>query len=104
MRRTGSTRSTATPSWLPASHWSPCPGTPPVRRASSSRPPKRYLLAGDCIDLYENWAGDAEADHIPSGVFTDLVAYEQTMRRIEKLDCEVIPSHDALVVERRVFT
>ena len=64
----------------------------------------RYLIAGDCIDLYENWAGDAEADHIPSGVFTDLVAYEQTMRRIEKLDCEVIPSHDALVVERRVFT
>jgi N-acyl homoserine lactone hydrolase len=64
---------------------------------------RRHLIAGDCIDLYENWQGDAEADHIPSGFFTDIVAYEQSLHRIEKLDCEVIPSHDALVVDRRVF-
>lgn len=63
----------------------------------------RYLIAGDCVDLYENWEGDAEAVRIPSGFFTDLVAYEQSLRRIERLDCEVIPSHDPLVVERRVF-
>ncbi|MEX5710858.1 N-acyl homoserine lactonase family protein [Parafrankia sp. FMc6] len=63
----------------------------------------RYLLAGDCVDLYENWAGDAEADRIPSGFFTDLVAYEESVRRIERFGCEVIPSHDSLVVERRVF-
>ncbi len=64
---------------------------------------RRLLLAGDCVDLYENWAGDAEADHIASGLFTDIVAYEESMRRIAELDCEVIPSHDPLVVERRVF-
>ncbi len=64
---------------------------------------KRYLIAGDCVDLYENWAGDDEAEHIPSGLFTDIVAYEESMRRIEKLGCEVIPSHDPLVVERREF-
>ncbi|MFC9454378.1 N-acyl homoserine lactonase family protein [Streptomyces sp. NPDC056983] len=64
---------------------------------------KRYLLAGDCIDLYENWAGDAEAEHIPSGFFTDIVAYRDSFQRIEELDCEVVPSHDPLVVERRDF-
>ena len=64
---------------------------------------KRYLIAGDCVDLYENWAGDDEAEHIPSGLFTDIVAYEDSLRRIEKLGCEVIPSHDPLVVERREF-
>lgn len=64
---------------------------------------KRYLLAGDCIDLYENWAGDDEAEHIPSGFFTDIVAYEHSLKRIEELGCEVIPSHDPLVVQRREF-
>lgn len=63
----------------------------------------RYLLAGDCIDLYENWTGDAEAKHIPSGFFTDIVAYKDSLDLIEKLGCEVVPSHDPLVVERRVF-
>ncbi|MYW96222.1 N-acyl homoserine lactonase family protein [Amycolatopsis rubida] len=64
---------------------------------------QQYLLAGDCIDLYENWAGDDEADHIPSGFFTDLLAYQDSLLRIEKLGCEVVPSHDPLVVERREF-
>ncbi|BEL03735.1 N-acyl homoserine lactonase family protein [Actinoplanes sichuanensis] len=63
----------------------------------------RYLIAGDCVDLYENWSGDDEAEHIPSGFFTDIVAYQDSLQRIEKLDCEVIPSHDPLVLERRVF-
>ncbi|MGK2239689.1 MAG: N-acyl homoserine lactone hydrolase [Rhodococcus sp. (in: high G+C Gram-positive bacteria)] len=63
----------------------------------------RYLIAGDCIYLYDNWNGDAEADHIPVGLFTDLVAYDESLRKIEKLDCEVIPSHDFRVVERAIF-
>jgi N-acyl homoserine lactone hydrolase len=63
----------------------------------------RYLIAGDCVYLYENWNGDAEAEHIPAGLYTDLVAYERSLQRIEALDCEVIPSHDPLVLRRRVF-
>jgi N-acyl homoserine lactone hydrolase len=63
----------------------------------------RYLIAGDCVYLYENWNGDAEAEHIPVGLYTDPVAYERSLQRIEALDCEVIPSHDALVLRRRVL-
>jgi N-acyl homoserine lactone hydrolase len=64
---------------------------------------RRYLIAGDCVDTYENWAGDAAADHIPSGAFTNLIEYEASFRKIESLDCEVIPSHDAAVLRREYF-
>jgi N-acyl homoserine lactone hydrolase len=76
------------------------PGSQGVVVAAGTR---RYLLAGDCIDLYENWAGDERDEHIPSGFFTDIVAYADSIARIEKLGAEVIPSHDPLVVERREF-
>lgn len=64
---------------------------------------KRYLIAGDCTYLYENWEGDTEADHIPAGMYTDLISYEESFKKIEAFDCEVIPSHDPQVIERRVF-
>lgn len=65
-----------------------------------------HLLAGDCVDTYENWNGDANPDglrHIPSGSFTDLIAYMDSFRRIEELDCEVVPGHDEAVVKTGVF-
>jgi N-acyl homoserine lactone hydrolase len=63
----------------------------------------RYLIAGDCIPLYENWHGDANAAHIPDGLYYDLGVYAQTFRKIEDLDCEIIPSHDPAVVDRGIF-
>lgn len=63
----------------------------------------RFLLAGDCIDRYENWEGDATLDHIPVGSFTNLHAYMDSIALIEKLNCEVIPSHDPRVLARKVF-
>ena len=63
----------------------------------------RFLLAGDTIDTYENWEGNEHTDHIPSGVHTDLFQYFDSFRRIEELDCEVIPSHDGAVLERGPF-
>lgn len=63
----------------------------------------RYLIAGDCVPTYENWNGDEAAEHIPDGLYTDLAVYQESFKRIEQLDCEVIPSHDAAVLERGVF-
>jgi N-acyl homoserine lactone hydrolase len=31
------------------------------------------------------------------------MAYDDSLKRIEKFGCEVIPGHDPLVVERREF-
>lgn len=64
----------------------------------------RLLIAGDCVDTYENWEGDADADHIPSGQFTNLIEYDASFKKIEKLDCEVIPSHDGAVLQHGRFT
>lgn len=59
----------------------------------------RYLVAGDCIDAYRNWEGDDEARHIPNWSYTDLLAFDESFRRIDTLDCLVIPSHDPKVLQ-----
>jgi glyoxylase-like metal-dependent hydrolase (beta-lactamase superfamily II) len=64
---------------------------------------RKYLIAGDCVDTYENWDGDEAASHIPSGLYTNLHEYDASFTKIESLDCEVIPSHDAEVLERGTF-
>ncbi|MER5805434.1 N-acyl homoserine lactonase family protein [Streptomyces mirabilis] len=63
----------------------------------------RHLIAGDCVYLYDNWQGDDEADHIPPGYYTDLIAHQESLLKIESLACKVIPSHDARVVAQRTF-
>ena len=63
----------------------------------------RFLIAGDCIDTYENWTGDGKLAHIPSGSFTNLHHYWASFERIEQLGCEVVPSHDPAVLERGTF-
>jgi N-acyl homoserine lactone hydrolase len=60
----------------------------------------RFLIAGDCVNTYKNWLGDETAEHIPSGIFTNLIEYDQSFRKIESLGCEVIPSHDEAVLDR----
>lgn len=63
-----------------------------------------FLLAGDCIDRYENWEGDgATQAHLPSGSFINLIDYYDSFAAIEELGAEVIPGHDPRVLERRVF-
>lgn len=63
----------------------------------------RFLIAGHCVNTYGNWTGDGTFPHIPSAVFTNLVDYVDTFRRIEELNCEVIPSHDPKVLDVSVF-
>ncbi len=66
----------------------------------------RFLIASDCVPLYESWAGDETATHIPDGLYTDLVAYAESFKKIERLErlgYEVIPGHDPLVMDRGVF-
>jgi glyoxylase-like metal-dependent hydrolase (beta-lactamase superfamily II) len=62
-----------------------------------------YLLAGDCLDRYENWEGDALLKHLPGGSFTNLHDYMDSFDVIESLNCEVIPGHDPKVLEIGVF-
>jgi glyoxylase-like metal-dependent hydrolase (beta-lactamase superfamily II) len=63
----------------------------------------RYLIAGDNLDSYDNWTGDASTPHIPSGAFSNLIEYTETFGKIEALECEPIPSHDQRVLDTGIF-
>jgi N-acyl homoserine lactone hydrolase len=65
----------------------------------------RYLIAGDCLDSYDNWNTDGAdgVPHVPSWSFTDVIQFDESFRRIESLECEPIPSHDERVLATRVF-
>lgn len=62
-----------------------------------------HLLAGDLIDTYENWDGNATVPHIPSGVHTDLFQYFASFQKVEELGATIIPSHDGEVLSRGPF-
>lgn len=64
---------------------------------------KRYRWRVTASTSTRTGEGEAEAGHIPSGFFTGILAYDDSLKRIEKLGGEVIPSHDPLVVEHREF-
>jgi N-acyl homoserine lactone hydrolase len=52
-----------------------------------------YLVAGDFLNLYENWL-----ERCPSGGSTiDVDAWQRSYDMVEKLDVTVLPSHDPLV-------
>jgi glyoxylase-like metal-dependent hydrolase (beta-lactamase superfamily II) len=58
-----------------------------------------YLLAGDFLDLYENWT-----DRCPSGGSTiDVEAWQRSYDTVEELDVAVLPSHDPLVLRQAVY-
>ena len=63
----------------------------------------RYLIAGDNLDSYDNWAGDASTPHIPSGAFSNLIEYTESFNKMDALECEPIPSHDQRVLDTKVF-
>jgi N-acyl homoserine lactone hydrolase len=58
-----------------------------------------YLVAGDFLDLYENWT-----QRCPSGGSTiDVAAWQRSYDEVDKLDVTVLPSHDPLVGEQVVY-
>jgi N-acyl homoserine lactone hydrolase len=63
----------------------------------------RFLIAGDCVNLYRNWEGDGKLRHIVNGSLMNLREHLDSYAKIERLGAEVIPSHDPLVLERGVF-
>lgn len=82
----------------------PLPGhTPGSQGALVETASGRFLIAGDCLNSYDNWKGNATLDHIPSSSFTNLIDYTESFERIDSLKCDVIPSHDQRVLDQAVF-
>ena len=54
--------------------------------------------------LEYSWIGFADRlAHIPSGSFTNLLDYMESFAKMDRLDAEVIPSHDPAVLRTGEF-
>ena len=62
-----------------------------------------FLIAGDCIPLYENWRGDGHEKHIPPGVHTDLFACYQSFEKLEEIGATPLPGHDIRIFDKPVY-
>jgi N-acyl homoserine lactone hydrolase len=62
-----------------------------------------YLVAGDTVNTYADWEGNESLRHIPPAVHTSLLDCFDSFDRIERLGCEVVPSHDISLVSHGAF-
>jgi hypothetical protein len=63
----------------------------------------RCLIASDALGLFQNWDGTGHYKHIPSGIHYDLVEYYQTFEKMERICDYILPGHDPLVFEHRIY-
>ncbi len=63
----------------------------------------RYLIASDTLGLFENWEGKGPHKHIPSAIHYNLVDYYQTFEKMEKICDHILPGHDPLVFEHKIY-
>jgi len=62
-----------------------------------------YLIAGDCVPLYENWEGIGSSGHIPHGIHSDLHAYYRSFDRMEEIGAPILAGHDMRVLQQSVY-
>jgi glyoxylase-like metal-dependent hydrolase (beta-lactamase superfamily II) len=80
------------------------PGHTPGSQAISVRTEgRRFVIAGDNVDLRENWVGDETWKHRPGAIFVDLREYIASLERLESLGDVVLPSHDTCVFDRASY-
>ena len=61
------------------------------------------LIAGDNCPLFENWQGNEQANHIPSGIHVDLRDCYDSFKEMESIADTVLPGHDLKVLEKEVY-
>jgi N-acyl homoserine lactone hydrolase len=59
-----------------------------------------YVLPQDMVPLYDNWNGSG---HVPTGIHVDLEDCFASMARIASYGGEILPGHDAAVLERERY-
>ncbi len=63
----------------------------------------RYLIASDCLGLFENWTGSGIHKHVPSGIHYNLADYYKTFEKMETICDHVLPGHEPLVFEHAEY-
>jgi len=62
-----------------------------------------YVIAGDCVPLYENWYGKAHENHIPPGVHSDLAGCYRSFEKLEKIGAKILPGHDMQIFKQSKY-
>jgi glyoxylase-like metal-dependent hydrolase (beta-lactamase superfamily II) len=82
----------------------PTPGHTPGSQSVVVRAERRtYVLAGDNVPLYENLPGRFRPHFTPNGIHVDLESYYGSLARLAALGGEILPSHDARVLDRERY-
>ena len=63
----------------------------------------RYLIASDCLGLFENWTGNGIHKHIPSGIHFRLDEYYRTFEKMEKICDFILPGHEPRVFDHEKY-
>ncbi|MHC4456565.1 MAG: N-acyl homoserine lactonase family protein [Planctomycetota bacterium] len=62
-----------------------------------------YVIASDCVPLYENWQGSEHEEHFPPGVHNDLSACYQSFKKLKEIGAKILPGHDMQIFEQSEF-
>lgn len=62
-----------------------------------------FVLTGDCVDDYSNWGDETPDSARPSGGYTDLIAFYDSLARLKASGWTPIPSHEPKVVAQGRF-
>lgn len=66
------------------------PGHSPGHQGVVVHTPKgKFAIAGDCVNCYEAWEL-----RWPCGLYSDMFANVQSIKKLDRLGCEVLCSHD----------
>jgi N-acyl homoserine lactone hydrolase len=61
----------------------------------------RFLIASDCLPLYENWFN--HSGYIPSGIHINLTEFYDTFKKIERVADYILPGHDPDVLKQEIY-
>lgn len=61
------------------------------------------MLAGDTIPLMANWEGNAKHRRIPTGMVIDMLALNNSFKKIETLSDLVLPGHDYRAFDQKIW-
>ena len=56
------------------------------------------------MNIYENWEGNAKYRHVPAGIHVNLIEYEETFKKMDRIDFkEILPGHDMKVLDYPIY-
>ncbi len=62
-----------------------------------------YVIAGDCVPLFENWDGKKYEKRIPPGVHNDLAECYRSYEKLEEIGVKVLPGHEMRIFEKSEY-